>query len=99
MGMPGGISCRVLRSLMQSMRPRVVVLIVHGQIPPPVQFSTLRSTGKPDLDQIFYSCSVSAVAAILKLHGMSLLRLSGPYALFVHDEDWKDSSLPLDESE
>merc|ERR1712186_34414 len=33
--MPGGTSCTVLRSILSVVRPTVVVLIVHGQIPPP----------------------------------------------------------------
>jgi len=99
--MPGGTSCPILRSILRVLRPRVVVLIVHAQIPPPIQLSTLRATGSPELDEVFYSCSLSAAASVLRVAGtgMSLLRLSGPYALFVRDGDWTASALPLDEQE
>jgi len=97
--MPSGTSCLVLRSVLKVVSPTVVVLIVHGQIPPPIRFSTIRDSGNADVTGALYSCSVAAVSAILEVHGLSLLRLSGPYALFVRRDAWKSSALPLDSTE
>eukprot|EP00927_Polykrikos_kofoidii_P049782 TRINITY_DN43791_c0_g1_i1.p1 TRINITY_DN43791_c0_g1~~TRINITY_DN43791_c0_g1_i1.p1 ORF type:complete len:398 (-),score=46.33 TRINITY_DN43791_c0_g1_i1:109-1257(-) len=96
---PAGLSCLLLRSILQVIRAKVIVLLVHGQVPPPIQFSPIRDTGSPTVGEAFYSCSVSAVSSVVRDHGFSLLRLSGPYALFVRESLWTASTLPLNEAE
>merc|ERR1712217_806010 len=78
---PCGLSCFLLHRLLQFMRPKIVVMLVHAQVPPPLKFSPVRCSGREPLNEIFYSCSVSGVTSILQAYGMALLRLSGPYAL------------------
>lgn len=90
---PGGQSCQLLRKLLRSgARPRLVVMMVLSQVPPPFRFAPLISgEGHP---KALISCSLAAAAAELAPHGLSLLRLTGPYALFVDRAAWPET-LPI----
>lgn len=90
---PGGQSCQLLRNLLRSgARPRLVIMMVLSQVPPPFRFVPLVSgEGHP---KPLISCSLSAAAAELAPYGLSLLRLTGPYALFVERSAWPEP-LPI----
>lgn len=90
---PGGQSCQVLRKLFRAgARPRLVVMMVLSQVPPPFRLVPLISgEGHPPA---LISCSLAAASAELAPHGLSLLRLSGPYALFVDRSAWPEP-LPI----
>mmetsp|Transcript_96051 Transcript_96051/g.170461 ORF Transcript_96051/g.170461 Transcript_96051/m.170461 type:complete len:148 (-) Transcript_96051:32-475(-) len=88
--MPLGRSCQMLRSILRSgVRPRMIALFVLSQVPLPFKFMPL------SLDErhpsALLSCSLGAAEEVLAPFGFSLLRLTGPYALFVKTRE----DLPL----
>lgn len=94
--LPGGQSCQVLKKLLRAgARPRMVAMLVMSQVPPPFRFTPLSSdvNGHPSA---LFSCSLAAAADVVAVHELFLLRLTGPYALFVRRDVWKES-LPVSE--
>lgn len=92
--LPAGQSCQVLgRLLRRGVRPRMVAMLVLSQVPPPFQYVPLAPERHP---QPLFSCSLAAASEVLARHDLFLLRLTGPYALFVRRDAWR-SPLPLSE--
>merc|ERR1711879_362073 len=93
---PAGQSCRVLSQLLRGgVRPSLVVMLVLSQVPPPFRFAPL-SLDIRHHPAALVSCSLSLAASLLEPYGITLLRLTGPYALFVKRDLWQ-GPLPLDE--
>lgn len=89
--LPGGCSCQVLKRLLRvRVRPRLVALLVLSQVPPPFRFVPLKRQSPPP----FFSCSLAAAAEVLSPYNISLVRLTGPYALFASHDAWAEP-LPL----
>jgi len=93
---PMGQSCRILGKILRSgVRPRLVAMFVLSQVPPPFKFAPL-SLNKDRHPRAVLGCSLSMASEVLAPYGLSLLRLTGPYALFVERANWKEP-LPLNE--
>eukprot|EP00929_Paragymnodinium_shiwhaense_P084840 TRINITY_DN45400_c0_g1_i1.p1 TRINITY_DN45400_c0_g1~~TRINITY_DN45400_c0_g1_i1.p1 ORF type:complete len:409 (-),score=42.33 TRINITY_DN45400_c0_g1_i1:190-1416(-) len=93
---PAGQSCRVLSKLLrQGVRPRMVAMLVLSQVPLPYKFAPL-SLNVDRHPEAFISCSLGMAASIMEPHGLTLLRLTGPYALFVDKRLWPQP-LPLND--
>ncbi|CAE8722158.1 unnamed protein product [Polarella glacialis] len=96
--LPLGRSCQALAALLRAgVRPRLLAMFVLSQIPPPYKFIPLASDVATHPAALM-ACSLSAVADIVAPFGLSLLRLTGPYALFVARHAWR-GRLPLNELE
>lgn len=94
--MPAGQSCRVLEKLLKSgLRPRLVAMLVFSQVPPPFKFAPL-SLNTERHPEVLLSCSLAFASSLLESYGLALLRLTGPYALFIQKDLWRQP-LPLDE--
>ncbi|OLP85093.1 Endoplasmic reticulum-Golgi intermediate compartment protein 3 [Symbiodinium microadriaticum] len=90
-GLRHGVSCEVLRQV----RPRLVALLVLSQVPPPFQYFPLGVPGYNSPPALM-SCSLSGAIEVLAKHDLFLIRLTGPYALFVRQSEWPEA-LPINE--
>lgn len=97
-----GQSCQLLRRLLVAgMKPRMVAMLVMSQIPPPFKYTPLPLSKDPNrgfeskrTSEIFFSCSLAAAQEVLSPYDMFLVRLTGPYALFVQRDEWP-TELPI----
>ncbi|CAJ1336748.1 unnamed protein product [Effrenium voratum] len=93
--LPHGSSCQVLRAILRAgVRPRLVALFVQSQVPPPFKFVPLGQV--METPAAIMACSLSAAMEVLAPWGLFLIRLTGPYALFVHRDEWYQE-LPINE--
>lgn len=92
--LPHGSSCQVLRSLLLKVQPRLVAMFVFSQVPPPFEF--IPHSQSVETPPALMACSLSAAMQVLAPHNIFLIHLTGPYALFVHREEWHQA-LPIDE--
>merc|ERR1712159_702028 len=77
-------------------------MIVNGQFPPPLRFAGLSVKGWTEqrhLPAALYSCSLSYALDMLRPHGFSLVRFSGPYAAFVQNSRLATEMGPTDPDE
>ncbi|CAE7475624.1 COMT, partial [Symbiodinium sp. KB8] len=95
-GLRHGVSCEVLRQVLRAgVRPRLVALLVLSQVPPPFQYFPLGVPGYNSPPALM-SCSLSGAIEVLAKHDLFLIRLTGPYALFVRQSEWPEA-LPINE--
>lgn len=65
------------------------------QVPPPFQYFPLGVPGYNSPPALM-SCSLSGAIEVLAKHDLFLIRLTGPYALFVRQSEWPEA-LPINE--
>ncbi|CAE7298568.1 ergic3 [Symbiodinium natans] len=90
------VSCQLLRNLLRAgVRPRLVALLVLSQVPPPFKYFPLSVPGH-DAPPALMTCSLSGAIEVLLKYDLFLIRLTGPYALFVQRSEWPEE-LPINE--
>jgi hypothetical protein len=94
------IDCPVLLAVVESgFRPKLVLIEVNAEVPPPIRFSLLyepdasvrghwdmledRYTGR---DDAFFGCSLSMASGIMTKYGYTLLQLDGWDATYIHND-------------
>jgi len=82
-----GFDCHIVRTLLSEpngLRPKVILVEVTENLPPPVEFSVLYHTDYHWKDTAFVGCSLGYAEAMLKSKGYLLLMFQMNNALFVH---------------
>mmetsp|Transcript_3718 Transcript_3718/g.8861 ORF Transcript_3718/g.8861 Transcript_3718/m.8861 type:complete len:435 (-) Transcript_3718:148-1452(-) len=82
-----GFDCHIMRTLLsepQPLRPKIVLMEVSENFPPPVQFSVLFHKSYSWNSTAFVGCSLGYAEAMLRAKGYLLLFYHKNNALFVH---------------
>lgn len=78
--------CLFLRGLLSAgLKTGMLVMIVNGQFPLPLRFASMATDAGDVRPEALYSCSLSFALDVLRPHGFHLVRYSGPYAAFLHE--------------